>query len=531
MEIEEIMKLGDNYQYSIATGERFNFAKGADAFRGVQTVLNLGILASPIDTATIKPTAPDSPSTLSEIAACTSMFKVDEVVKAAASVSGSYGGASGSLAASYSRNISISETSSSYIAFFRKSYGRVYINPDAKLSQDAVALLKNNARDFIAKYGKLYVSAYRLSKMFFGEVKIDAESMSDKQKMDTAVSASYKDILKVNGSFESDLQRSQARYSMSVNANSIGTNVPHTGISSVKDLAAAVKKVEEEADVNIATITEVTLSSWLHFADFARNVKTEDIALFQPELSPEQLNMYAANYERLQWMENFSQDCINRLDAKLVRQWKVIDKPEREAKLLASRNFAREWLNKLSSITEAEVKSHNFISNLTVALTSTRDEKITPALKIYPFTFNISLDVASDYDDYRPVAEYKMTLKVDPNERISVIDNAIDIDNMHSNCRHFHGHQHAKYTDGAQGKDGAIIKPKIEFRTWWDRTCGSTGWSNPATFTEDLTNSCQLDYNDTVRVRLKYTVTFGKLATLPSGLNDGVEEEEYVFYS
>jgi hypothetical protein len=46
-----------------------------------------------------------------------------------------------------------------------------------------------------------------------------------------------------------------------------------------------------------------------------------------------------------------------------------------------------------------------------------------------------------------------------------------------------------------------------------------------------LTNSCQLDYNDTVRVRLKYTVTFGKLATLPSGLNDGVEEEEYVFYS
>lgn len=528
---EEIKKLGDNYQYSIATGDRFNFPKGADAFKGVQTVLNLGILASPLNPATIRVGQPDTPNTFSKVAACTSVYKVNEVVKVAADASGSYGAMSGSMAASYSRSISISETSSTYVAFFRKSYGRVHLNSDAQLSDHARHLLKTNAREFIDKYGKLYVSAYRLSKMFFGQVTLNAESMSDKVKMDAAVSASYNDILKVNGSFESDLQRSGSRYNKSVNANSIGTNVPHTGISTVKDLADTVKKVEEEADTNIAAVSEVTLSSWMSLPDFAMHVKAEDLPLFDPKLSPAQLDLFAAGYEQLQWMGTFSNDCIRNLDAKLVRQWKVTDRAERENKLVDARNFVTEQIDKLSKITEAEVAQPDFIKTLNHAINKTQDEKIIPALKLKPFTFKVDLSVASDYDDYRPIAWYTMTLKVDPNEKISVIEPVIDIDNYHSNCRHFHGHQHVRYTDGGQGKDGSIIKPKIEFVTWWDRTCGSTGWSNSLTYTEDLKNDGQLDYNNTVRVKFTFEVSFGTLKSLPSGANDGLEEEVYVFYA
>jgi len=531
MTTEEIMKLADTYQYSIATGDRFNFAKGADAFRGIQTVLNLGILSSPLNQGTIRPSDPDSPSSNSEIASCTSVYKLDEVLKAAATVTGSYGGASGSVAASYSRNISISETSSSYIAFFRKSLGRVHINPDAKLTDEAAALLRSNAHEFINKYGRVYVSAYRLSSQFFGEVKIDAASMSDKIKMDVAVKASYKTILKVNSTFESDLQKSSAKYSMSVSAAAMGTNVPYTGISSVKDMAEVVKKIELENDPRIATITEVTLSSWLHLADFTKNVRNEDIALFTPKMSPAQLDQHDDNYERIRWMAKFTEDCLKNLDAKLVRQWKVNDKAEREGKLMEARAFATEWIDKLSKITEDDVIAPDFIKNLAAEISKIQLEKILPALKIIPFRFIISLDVASDYDGYHPVAFYDMLLKVDPNENISTVEQVIDVDNHHSNCRHFHGHQHALYTDGSQGRDGTVVKPRIDFFTWWDRTCGSTGFSNRVSFTDDVENHCQLDYNSTVRVRLKYRIVFGNLQKLPSGLDDGNQEEEYVYYA
>jgi hypothetical protein len=526
---EETSNLKDIHQYAIATGDRFNFEKGAGAFRGVQTVVNLGILASPLEPGSIKPTAPDSPLVLSDIAACTSVYNRDELTRISAEVTGSYGGASGSVAATYVKNISISETSSSFVAFFRKSFGRVHLNSDAKLAPEAIHLLQTNAQHFIQRYGKMYVSAYRLSSQFFGEVKIDASSMADKIKVDGAVSASYKSILKANSTFESDLQKSQSKYNMSVSAKAMGTHVPVTGVSSVKDMAEVVKKIEAEADINAATITEVTLSSWLHLADFAKHVKNEDVRLFDPRVTPAQLNLFSANYESILWMASFTEDSIRNLDSKLVRQWYVSDKPQREDKLKEAGKFANDKIDQLSRVTEAEVASVDFIKSLSEAIRYFQNDKIIPALKLHPFTFKIEAKVSTSYSDYRVVEMHNRNIRVFPYEKFSVIEDVVDVDNHHSNCRHFYGHQHSKYTDGAQGKEGTAIRPSLSFNTWWNRVCGSAGWSNTETFNSGLNGKCQLNYNDTVRVDIKWDVVFAQLRELPSGNEDDVMELAYAY--
>lgn len=519
--------LDDIHQYAIATGKNFSVEKGAGAFRGVQTVVNLGLLASPLEFSSIKPSEPTSPETRYKVAACTSVYKRDELQRASTEITGSYGAASGSVAASYVKNISISETSSSYVAFFRKSYGHVHLNSDAKLTADAITLLKKDARQFIAKYGTVYISAYQLTTELYGEVKIDASSMADKVKMDVAVSASYNSLLDAKGNFESDLQKSQAKYNMSVMVNTMGTDIP--GGSSIKEMAEAVAKIREQNTPNLAILTEVTLTSWMHLADFAKNVNDDDVKLFDCRITPAQLDLHSANYERVEWMANFTKESIENLDNKLVRQWHVDDKPQRTEKLKEARGFANDWVNKLSKITEEEVAKPDFIKDLTNAIIQVQEEKIVPALKLHPFKFNIVASIASSYDGYRPLMFYRFYVKVDPNDKIAVVETVIDVDNDHDNCRHFHGHLHAKYTDGGHGKDGTVIKPTLSFSNWWDRTCGGTGWSNTVTFNNGTKEKCELNYNDTVRTNIEFEFTLGTLKTLPSGNEDNVTELAYTY--
>jgi hypothetical protein len=519
--------LKDIHQYAIATGKNFSVEKGNGAFRGVQTVVNLGLLASPLDQGTIKPATSSSPETRYKVAACTNVYKRDELQRASTEITGSYGAASGSLAASYVKNITISETSSSYVAFFRKAFGHVHLNNDAKLTAEAIALLKSDANQFIAKYGTVYISAYQLTTSIYGEVKIDASSMEDKAKMDMAVSASYNSLLDAKGSFESDLQRSQAKYNMSVLVTTMGTDI--SGGSTIKELAEAVAKIKDQKSSDQAVLTEVTLSSWMHLAHFAENVNKQDISRFDSKVTPAQLELHSANYERIEWMAHFTNDSVDNLDKKLVRQWYVDDKPQRTSLLKEAREFATNWLHKLAKINEAEVARPDFIKDLTMAITKTQEEKIVPALKLHPFKFSIAAAVASSYDGYSPAMYYALTVKVDPNAKIAVVETVIDVDNDHSNCRHFHGHLHAKYTDGGQGKDGAVIKPTLTFSNWWDRTCGKTGWSNVVSFNSGTDEKCILDYNDTVRTNIHFTLASAKLKSLPSGNEDEVMELAYTY--
>jgi hypothetical protein len=126
---------------------------------------------------------------------------------------------------------------------------------------------------------------------------------------------------------------------------------------------------------------------------------------------------------------------------------------------------------------------------------------------IKPFSYDIEAEVSSEYDDFRPRALYKMKLTVDPSSKAPTISEVIDVDNHHYNCRHYHGHLHAKYSRAYETSSGQKERAKIEFSCWWDRTCGQTGWTNKIVYAGSEKNgTAQLDYDRTVRVNIKFKI-------------------------
>jgi hypothetical protein len=123
------------------------------------------------------------------------------------------------------------------------------------------------------------------------------------------------------------------------------------------------------------------------------------------------------------------------------------------------------------------------------------------------FTYEIEALVSSDYDGYRPIQTHHFKLTVDPSSTGPKIEVYTDIDNEHGNCRHFHGYLHSVYSRAYQTGSGEKVPAKLSFIAWWDRTCGSTGFSNMDTFSGEVKEgTSQLNYNDTVRVDVKFKV-------------------------
>jgi hypothetical protein len=127
--------------------------------------------------------------------------------------------------------------------------------------------------------------------------------------------------------------------------------------------------------------------------------------------------------------------------------------------------------------------------------------------ELAPYTYDIEARVSSAYDDYVPLKIYHFKLEVDPKSDKPKFEKLINIDNQHSNCKHYRGIQHAVYTRGYETVNGLIIAPKLEFFTYWNRACGSEGFSNRVTFSgETQRSACQLDRDNTVRVRITFSV-------------------------
>lgn len=510
------MTSNDIHQYTIAMGDKFKVAQGKDAFRGVQSVLNLGLLSSPFDADTIELSDPKGPEELSKVAACTDIYNQDEVIKVGAEVTGSYGAFSASLSSNYEQDINISEVSSVYLAFWQKSLGTVYINQSAKLSEKAKETLKTSAKHFIERYGTHFISAYELGAEFVGQITVRADSLADKIKVDVAVSADYANLFSAKGKFEEDLANSEAHYHMSVEAQARGTTVNTSTIASISDMHNAIDNISKKLDQNTAIVTKVVLGSWLALPDVADNVKPEEIDLFHQALSPDQLDLYAAQYEKIVWMDTFIDDTINDLDDRLNRQWLVNQRQDRLNLLNQARDKVQAIHNDLAKITEKEVAASGYILDLTKKVNDIQDNYIKPALKLVPFKFKFNIAVSSEYDDYRPKQQFKWEIPINPNylENRRTVDFQHPVDNQHANCRHFYGHMQVNYTDGTEGDGKEGVKPQLTVYSWWNRVCGSTGNSNTRKFSPlEGKQVGVLEYDDTIRVNIDFTVDIEKLPT------------------
>jgi hypothetical protein len=124
-----------------------------------------------------------------------------------------------------------------------------------------------------------------------------------------------------------------------------------------------------------------------------------------------------------------------------------------------------------------------------------------------PFTYDIEAKVSSSYDDHVPSKIYNFKLEIDPRSNKAVIEKLIDIDNQHSDGKHYRGVQHVVYTRGLELKDGNRVPTKLEFFTYWIYPNGTDDMSNRVTFSGDTKRSaCLLERDHTVRVRITFNV-------------------------
>ena len=63
--------------------------------------------------------------------------------------------------------------------------------------------------------------------------------------------------------------------------------------------------------------------------------------------------------------------------------------------------------------------------------------------ELAPFTYDIEARVSSVYDDYVPLKIYHFKLEIDPQADKLKFEKLINVDNQHSNCKHYRGIQHA----------------------------------------------------------------------------------------
>lgn len=509
-QVRNEMKGNDAHQFTIPTGDNFAISQGVDAFIGIESILNLGRKASPLDPRTITLKDPQNPSNNSQVSAVTDSYQQDKMLQADATINGSYGAFSGSLSSKYEREIKVSETSSTYIGFSESTLGTVFLNQDAKLSVEALNTLKSSAKNFVSKYGAYMIYGYKLSASFVGNVSVYAESESEKTKLDVAAEASFGNMFSANANFKAALDTSDAKYSMNAVAVATGTKVDVSSISQPSDIPPILAQINADLSLDSANLSTVVLSSWLQLPDVVNNVQKSQIDAFDQLLTPDLLNDYAALYAKINWMDNFLQDAINNLDTLIQRQW-VITKKDHDQRLEQLREIRNavdsKKIDEIDKNTEAQVASEGYILSLK-QFVDTKFTDINTVLSLVPFTITIQAVVSSSYDAYTPKETYTLTLKIDPNNMPSrTVTASIEIDNHHSNCRHFYGPLSATYTDGTDGDGKTAVLPQLSVSTRLNRVCGSVGSSNLVTFTPGGSMTGQLIYDNTIHVDLTVNVT------------------------
>lgn len=492
----------DLYQYLISTGDNFVVTR-ENAFSGIQSVLNLGILASAIDFDRFpKPSKPEGPKVISRVSICKSVYEREEMMQASAQVTGAYGQFAASLSASYMKEMATTETSTDFLIFWSNALGRVLLSRRPSITESAMESLKSNPEEFVRRYGTHYIAGYVLGAEVVAKLTINASSLEDKSKIDVAVSASYGEMLNASAEFKQSIEEKTSHYSLALVAQAVGTSENMMNISSLEDLQKALARIADDKNLeSTATITQVMVASWLSLPDVAENVHEGARELFEQHLSPMELGLYCAQYERLVWMYEYRKQAYDNLDKVLHRQWFVKDKGKR-LHLLESLNVELDnVMAQVSNITEKEVAKEGTILQLKEHLDNLEQHLLKPALKLVPIHFSIDIAVSSDYDDYVPNNKQHHEMTINPSLPQNQTKYLLHLDNGHSNCRHFYGDLTIEYVDSGEF-------PELHFDSRWTRVCGSKG--NSTSFI--LKSSSEggkgtLEYDNTIRVDISVSVT------------------------
>ena len=498
--------------YTYATGDNLNVRPNAQGFFGIRDLLTLDQASSPLDFKTVKPLKPTSPSRHFRMSSVQTTEEYNSAFTISAEAQGSYGGFSGSASAKYVQSKTLTSTSSLYMMFYEKQLGTIYLNPDAKLSQVALKLLKNDPASFVAAYGHYYIYGVTVGCQASSTVTITAKSEHDKKSLDVAAKASYEDMFSASAHFTENMEKQSGFSHLTVEVFTYGGDVPAvvTTIPEVKSKILDPLDSGAKCTADNALVSRALIRSWLAMPAVTDAIAGDPqiIRILTPQVSipPHVLARMNNVIMRTRMLLKLADKCHRNVFGCVTKQWDEPTAGRQKLYTKAVQNLT-DFQSKVDQANEQTLADPRAVLRFQQQLEDIYLKWLKPAEALTAFTFQFNIRVLNWYDDYQDPPPYgtnnlKGNFKIDPNrentEQTITWATKPQIDNGHANCRHFYGHFLASY------KDAQLSVSQI-----WSRVCGSSDKTvGPVVFYPGGDNSGTTDYDDTVRTAYSFTVKY-----------------------
>ena len=211
---------------------------------------------------------------------------------------------------------------------------------------------------------------------------------------------------------------------------------------------------------------------------------------------------------------NVADKCHHNVFSCVTKQWNEPTATRQKYYTSALKNLT-ELQDRVDRVTEADLADTHIVLEFETLLENIYLTWLKPAEALTPFSFTFTIRVLNWYDDYSDPPPYGTngqtgTFTIDPNHEDT--GNEIvwaiqpQIDDGHSNCRHFYGNFHASYKTE-------------ELFVWqtWTRVCGSDATTEKVTFHPEGYTDGTADYDGTVRTVYSFVVTYQVQCTETDG--------------
>ena len=502
---------GSTYVYAI--GDNLKAQMSPQSFIGIRDLVTLGPASSPIDFSSVELSEPNRPTKKMLVSSIQSSSDYEEAFTTSSEVQGSYGGFSSSASAKYMQSRTLTSTTSLYTMSYEHQLGDMYLNSNAKLIESAKNMLLYSPERFVELYGRYYIYGISVGCQASATVQLTAKSEYHKKELDFAAKASFQGMFSASSSFESDMKSQSSFNGLSLSVFSNGGNVPSiaSSIQEVRDKILMPLDTGGKCSKKNAIASRAMIRSWLAFqsiADLAHeNPNITKILLPEYHVAPNVLGRMNNIIMKTKTLVQQSDKCHANVFSCSTKQWNEPTE-KKEALYTAALHDLTIFQKKIHQVTEATLADMEAVFHFEQELENIYLKHLRPAEKVTPFTFNFEIRVLNDYDKYRdpPRVGTKNetgSFPINPN-RQDTLNSEIQwntqpqLDNGHSNCRHFYGKFYASY------KANVLYVWQV-----WNRVCGGKNKKTKKVKYHPGGNSDGTsDYARTVRTAFSFTVDY-----------------------
>lgn len=501
---------GSTYVY--ASGDNLKVQMAAQSFIGIRDLVTLGPASSPIDFSSVKLSEPNSTRKIMLMSSIQTSSDYEAAFTTSAQVQGSYGGFSGSASAKYMQSRTLTSTSSLYIMSYEHQLGEVYINSDARLIKSAEQMLLKNPEKFVELYGRYYIYGVAVGCQASATITLTAKSEYQKKELDVAAKASYQDMFSGSADFQGKMQSHSSFSALSVSLFLNGGDVPSIAstIGEVRDEVLKPLDSGNNCTKENSIASRAMIRSWLSFQTIAalaeQNQNITKALLPKYYVSPNVLARMNNIIMKTKTLVQQCDKCHSNVFSCTSKQWnEPVEK--RRAYYTNALHDLTVFQNEIQQVTEATLADMEAVLHYEQELENIYLKYLRPAEKVTPFVFHFNIRVLTDYDNYEdppPSGTNGATgsFIIDPNHEDTVSNEKEwptqpQLDNGHSNCRHFYGKFYASYKANV-----------LYVWQWWNRVCGAETTTSKVAYYPGGNPGGTSDYDDTVRTVFSFRVEY-----------------------